>query len=701
MLELKLTTAALKALYGGAQVIIADTRVAPIVQRHAAAAFTVLSVDGEGRIHSPDEADGRAACHDVHGVSGSVCAFVLTDASKAVYAEWGAERLLARGHGDMPVLVVPHNPLEAVQIILAFLLEVQSSLYSKMAGNVTALEEQVIYLRQSSERMMTTLSVAKRVMDSVGYDDIMPVASLVPGKQGMNLASCGHAGFSQLLPVDGLGLAALSLFVRKAGSGEGQVTLLLRRDFDGKILARTAASIAVLHEGWNRFLFDDLVTDVMGDVRLDIQWQATGDARPPEFAMAAAKADRFGREGGETLALQLFKRVFQPDLAASKLQEYAASSSHVQLETLPGFFPSRLGFYGGEARLKAASNELPFAPLQYSDTEGWAQAHVASDGVTGLTFALPVSAGDSDVRVRVAYLDGQPSGVMVRAVYVRSLENIEAVIHAFACGQASTDDILGHCTMLLGAEQAKDLPLVLPEGIEENGFLVLFAKTLDASAARGWLRLEKVCRARHLPDAARERSPRGTKGDQRWMVRAMRLPELSGLVEFIEGTDTLEALSVSLGFSPMLLEENGGFLQTHPLKDRISAAVVPTLAGPGTRKLVATATTAHPAAPDFVYIFAVRPHDGQPAKPFMDKVAEVVANSVPHSGEQQCTDGVTWTARKLSATETGRLELEFSTPLEGAHDVIFATLTVDGLSSYGWCRWTSLGIISADGPVHG
>jgi hypothetical protein len=199
----------------------------------------------------------------------------------------------------------------------------------------------------------------------------------------------------------------------------------------------------------------------------------------------------------------------------------------------------------------------------------------------------------------------------------------------------------------------------------------------------------------------KDAAPKDAAKDQRWMVRAMRLPELSGLVGFIEGPEKLEALSIGLGFSPMLLEENGGYLQTHPLKDRISAAVVPMLAGAGTRKLVATATTAHPAAPDFIYILAVRPHDEHGGKAAMDRVADIAIEAEQQTGEQQNTDGVTWAARRLAATETSRLELEFDEPLDGAHDVIFATLTVDGQNSYGWCRWTSLGMISADGSVYG
>jgi hypothetical protein len=703
MLELKLTSAALKALYGGGRVVIADSKVAPIVCKHVAAAFTVLSVDASGHIRMPDEETGNSACHDVHGVTGNVCAFVLTKESKAVYAEWGAEHLLARGHGGLPVLVVPHNPLEAVQGILAFLLEVQSSHFRQMAENVAGLEEQVVYLRQSSERMMTTLSVAERIMDSVGYEDITPVATLEPGKQLLDSSTCPDNCFSQVLPVDGLGLIALSLFVRAAGSGEGQVTLQLRRDFDNKPLARATSSYAALKEGWNMFRFDDVVCDVMGDVRLDIQWQDVDTARMPGFGLADAKADRFGRDGsGETLALQLFKRIFRPDLAAAETREYAHCGSRVDIETAPGFFPSRIGFYGGAPRLQAVASELPFAPLQSSDTEGWTQAHLASDGVTGVTFALPVTADDVSVSASVALDGGQALTVAAKALYVRSLDNIEAVMHALASGEPVPDTVLCHRAMLLDGGAVKEIVLCLPEGTVADGFLVVFAESLGPQSLGGWLRLVKIKRSRRLPADQRRVRPEGHSAEGRWMVRAMRLPELSGQVGFIEGPEKLDALSASLGFSPMLLEENGGYLQTHPLKDRISAAVVPMLAGAGTRKLVATATTAHPAAPDFVYVLAVRPHDKESAKVAMDKVAETAAAAVLQTGELQETEGVVWVARRLAATETARLELEFETPLDGAHDVIFATLTIDGQNSYGWCRWTSLGMISADdGSVHG
>lgn len=702
MLELKVSSAALKTLYGGGRSLIVDALVADTVSTLTGSRYHVLHAHSDGRITVAGEAADSARL-SLPGVPAGLCGFILLEGIKGIYAEWGGERLLAKGRAAYPVCLLGADRAGDQQAIATFLIDMQGELIEAVSGNASALEAQLVYLRQASERMMTSLTIAERIMDSVGYENIMPVATLMPGKATLKLDVDGGDSFEQILPVDGLGLAALSLHVKDRAKGNGQITLRLRRDFDGKILAEAGRGYAQLKAGWNMFRFEDIVTDVMGDLRLEILGRSERKGDVPVFSMAATKADRFGSKGkGESLALELFKNIFRPDIASQELEEYRAKSGTVSVKTCPGFFPDRVGFYGGEARLAAAAGEVRFAPLQLSVDYGWVQAHLASDGVTGITVAQQVHAADRGIALDVEVPETRAPFMLVRAVYVRTLDNIESVVHGFAADTVDGTHVLAHASTVLGGGAKHRFELTFDKGVDAEGFVVIYARTLDERVDNGWIRLKSVERL-HRPKTLAPQSAAGTlaSADQRWLVRALRPPELSGLVEFIEGAEMLESLSIQNGFSPLLLDENGGYLQTHPLRDRISGAVVPSLATAGTRKLIATAGTAHPAAPEFIYVLAVRPHSGTPLKALLDKVADAASDPAVQGGAQQVTDGAIWAARCLPATKQARIELEFADPLPVNHDVVFATLSIGGVNSYGWCRWTSIGLVSSDGNYNG
>ncbi|WP_417451977.1 DUF6212 domain-containing protein [Kordiimonas sp.] len=701
MPELKLTTAAFKTLYGGGQIIVVDEALYEPLVAVAPTALTLVCATTAGQLYHPGEQPADA--HLVMpGMSFSVCAFILTDASKGVYAEWSGMRLLAQASGTVPVLVLEPAGSDTDADMLRFIVGVQNDLLQTATASAAGLEKQVVYLRQSAERMMTSLALTERILDSLKYQDLTPVASLAPGRVDVGPTDQTIFTYSQIIPVDGLGLSAVSVYVSRAAKTEGHLSFVMRRVADNKKLAEASLGYGALAVGWCRACFDGIISDLMGDVVLEVIWHSTKPKAAPKLALAGVKADRFGRQGGnESLALKLYKSICKPDLGAETLRQLDLDTG-VNVPLLPGAFPSRTGFYGGPERLANASAEVDFAPYQRSDTDGWLQAYMASDGVCGVTLAMPHDAGPYRYKLDVELIANHGLIANIRAVFVASLDNIEAQVHALS--QPETDGVTHppHTDIIMIGGERRTLTLHGEAPAEGMGYIVVLARSLGTQHTRGWLRLNRV--DTHYPITRVAGDKPGKSGatpgaeNRRWLVRSMRLPELSGLVEFIDGADAHERLATELGFAPMLLDENGGYLQTHPLKQRLSAAVVPALAITGTQKLVATACTAYPGAPDFIYVLAAVKTGSIGRRNAMNKVAELAAAMDPAEGSH-LTDGITWTARRLAATEEGRLELSFTENLDAAHDVVFAAVPIDGVNSYGWCRWTSLGLICEDEDI--
>ncbi|WP_262689465.1 DUF6212 domain-containing protein [Kordiimonas aestuarii] len=698
MLELKLTSGALKTLFGGGRVVLCDEALLPLVTPHVGTAFTAVCCLPDGRIFLPDE-DALNAVLDIYGVPATLCAILVTPASKPVYAEWGCEQLLAKTATEAPVHVVSPDAQDAELQVLRFLMEVQNIAVQEKARAAASLEAQVVYLRQASERMMTSLALSERIMDSIGYDSMTEIAVLSPGDDNVGPKGQAFYQFRQVAPVDGLGLAGVSVFVSEPSDGEGQLEFAIRRDFDDRKLASLVIPYGVLKAGWYTCMFEDIVTDVFGDIVLEITWQGPADNNGPKLALTAMKADRFGTaDGQQSLALKFYKRICRPDLSKAALSAINVSSD-ISIHTRPGYFPSRTGFYGGEERLAPARGEHDFAPFQRSDAEGWIQCHLATDGVTGMTFAAEKPQGEVRYRLSVELPETSTPVMAVHALFVRSLDDIEQHVSDLLAGNANHDVILAETRAVMLGGEKRSLLLHVYDKAASSGFLVVVAKSLDGRRDNGWCRLNDIETRRAVTELVDEH--RGSSfvkvPDGRWLVRAIRLPELTGQVEFIEGTEKREELSRVLGFSPMLLDENGGYLQTHPLKDRVSAAIVPAIASAGTRRLVATAGTGHPSAPDFIYVFAAARSDQPDIVSVMAMIADEAQTEARRDGKLQVTEGVSWVADRLKATEISRFELDFPTPLDAAHDVLFAALPIDGENSYGWCRWTSLGLITTDG----
>lgn len=80
-------------------------------------------------------------------------------------------------------------------------------------------------------------------------------------------------------------------------------------------------------------------------------------------------------------------------------------------------------------------------------------------------------------------------------------------------------------------------------------------------------------------------------------------------------------------------------------------------------------------------------------------VKNVLERQVSSSASiQSVVDEVTgayYSARQLNALDVNSVVIELADPLCEPHDIVAAAVPVQGIVSYGWCRWLSLSISSA------
>jgi hypothetical protein len=175
-------------------------------------------------------------------------------------------------------------------------------------------------------------------------------------------------------------------------------------------------------------------------------------------------------------------------------------------------------------------------------------------------------------------------------------------------------------------------------------------------------------------------------------MQAYKFPELASRIDFLHGDEKHKQMFYELDFWPLMLSEDLGYMQTHPLIDELSGAIMHAGAPEGTRSVRAKVRTAHNAAPDLLYILARIP---TALSGDVETIKAVLANTHDTdktgraSGFNHKT-GILWSSLALPADCVGILNLDIPDGTEGAGDLLFATKPISNDVSWGWCRWYSL-----------
>ena len=168
-------------------------------------------------------------------------------------------------------------------------------------------------------------------------------------------------------------------------------------------------------------------------------------------------------------------------------------------------------------------------------------------------------------------------------------------------------------------------------------------------------------------------------------IRASRFSEILGQVEFYRGQAVQQELSDKYGFSPLMISEGTGAMQTHPLKDELSATVMAGGAVVGARRIMAEIGTGHESAPNFTYILMVLPSGVQNRQEIIEEIADKVRDGAYHSDDAE--SDVYWSAQIIKPLRRNSVSIGFDTPRTEAGDVVFAVISESGNISFGWCNW--------------
>lgn len=168
-------------------------------------------------------------------------------------------------------------------------------------------------------------------------------------------------------------------------------------------------------------------------------------------------------------------------------------------------------------------------------------------------------------------------------------------------------------------------------------------------------------------------------------IRVSRFSEILGQVEYYRGLTAQQELTNKYGFSPLMISEGTGAMQTHPLTDALSATFMAGGAVTGARRIMAEIGTGHESAPDFTYILMVLPSEVQNRAEVIEEIAEKVRVGVHHSDDIE--SGVYWSSQTIKPLRRGTVSIGFDTPRTEAGDVVFAVISQSGNISFGWCNW--------------
>ncbi len=582
----------------------------------------------------------------------------------------------------------------------------------ELTRQMAVKEENLAFLRRKNEWLLLSLEKSRRMISGAGYSLRTITAELPTGTRTIGPGGdVNTMRFRQLLPCDAAGLRGIGLRVIRsvpgslATSHRPAVCLQVIRESDGCRLMEYTASFRELAEGWFNLDLDDDAVMSFGDAALDVAWCEEAKDGAPLFALADLSADRFGDSNADTLALRIYS-----GLRPLPTEEEGAGKMVPELFESISLLPADLG----------ALAVWPFADTAPEDSgetisfnDDWLQTHALEGRASGakLSGLLPADTVSVSASVCTAHESG-PACMYALVAIERgtSLANdspgkvVEQILDDLLQGKqesaaSSADGIHVACKQVT-AGQLHPLTLTFATPLSNTTDLFLVVRPAGSHAAYGWCRwsnfeyrVHRAAETVQLDDI-----PTGSDQGSPLLMRTQKFPELAGRIEFISGTAKLHELGRELGFLPLLISEETGSLQTHPLRDHVSAAIFEGGVPTGSLRVASAVETAHDSAPAFLYVIAV-------LDPSIKEKERAVRNMMQRikPDDSRTWQGINgkktlqWQAKVLYARQAAMLELELAETATKAHDVVFAVKPVVDSVSYGWCRWYSYNVTAVSG----
>ncbi len=711
MQKLALTGTAFDRFYGSSRLVVMSANLYQPVAEIIPSSLDVILLAPAGHLYVPgeDSSCGVASLSPV-GAPVGLLGFIVDEGMRDWAEIWSNWSLSQTGRIAPPIWEVEIGDGARTMRSLA-----EMGLTDAEQSRLSSAQVQtdLAVLRRDFERSLINLEKARRIIRGAGYDTRYSTLSVPAGIE--TVRPDGQTG--QLspyiarygLPVDAAGVVGISqhFVVPEGAVAAGHLTVLLKRSVDSRILGRAQLQFSEITAGWKYFELERGLQRSFGDAELALEWVVDGAGSVPEVSLTDAEPDRCGaltdtNETGADLAdktlpaMQIWSGFSPGDLADD--HNFFGSPKERRRTAISGLFERATVLTGGST----AEDVIDIDP-----SGAWVQTHLQEDGPVGLCFEklVPASARALTVSCETGHLSAST------CLYLVAVGGPSALDQDYMAQLSERAKTSGDTAGFDGeAEIAWSIQTVAP-GVRHDIEVDLMAVGDDLSAQNlsmmvmsvtgfndyGWCRWHDL--SVELDTVKGHSTAYRSQGGNRQFIQRMRsvkFPEIGERLEFLAGRAQLQKLTEQLGFSPMIVADDNGSLQTHPIRQEVSAVLYRSGAPAGTTRVACDVETAHERAPDFMYVIAlVNTETSDKYDLFRKFAAKLMKNEFHVAKGFEPAGQVYYSAQRLSALQVRAISIDLDTPLSEEHDIIVAALPVHDIISYGWCRWLSLSVATA------
>lgn len=691
--DLRLTPAAMKALYASPCAIVISHSIADRLQQYIPSSMDVIILAEGGILKLKAEgAIEHASFAQFIGLPAGLIGFAVTAQHESM-----VQPFLEYATRQVPLCIPRIHIVKTLGRAKAFTQFINQALAERMAitaEHAAQSQHQLVVSRLAHEKTKTALNKAVRMMDGIGYGARAIVYDLPVGNDAVGMPDKSDTySYAQELPVDLTGLSAFSLHVADAASASGKLLCVIRRASDKKPTFTTTVDYTSLKHGWYRFALAQPIVAFGGECELYLSWTGKNG---PKFSGTSMRVDRFGTEGGQSLAMRIEKSITPVDdlLLGTETDLSAVDSRPLATVTASGADVfSRSQFYGG-SELEAAINDRNGWPvLSADDKHGWLQTHLLADELSGIHMAgaFGPDVRSASINVHLAHAKAAPCVVFLVAAEpeIASSEETRERLKQFGASEAlnaqGSEDVIAWSAAVLHAGDSAQLTLSLNDTTKKD--MILIAKPLHSSKADfGWCQWNDLSISYALQDDIDVVAAPKKTGDMMRAIRAVSFPEIADRIEFYRGKYQHNKLRLSLGFMPVQMHNEFAAMQINPLKGQVCAAELLGGIPENTVRISCDVGTAHAQAARFTYILGLVSKKCEDRSSVIDSVVQEVSGGMPTGS----SDDTVWNSIDLPKLHRKELSLNIPATARTGDIPFFCVIPSDGSTSFGWCRWYSL-----------